>query len=52
MNTLEQRCGYYDATNLPHGGPARAATPVQRRAAEDNDAGWDMRYDQHNPWVF
>ena len=39
-----QRCGYYDDQDLPHGGPADR----KRRAADDYD--WD-RYDREDPSV-
>ena len=37
-----QRCGYYDEGNLPHGGPER-----KRRDVDDED----FRYDREDPTV-
>jgi len=56
MATKFNRCGFFDPTVLPHGGPKPEAR--KRRAAEDNDAsimdceegtGLCPRYDQKNP---
>ena len=41
FNRGNQKCGFYDADNLPHGGPDR-----ERRAADD-----EMRYDRTDPVV-
>ena len=38
-----QRCGYYDADNLPHGGPSD-----RRRRELDADSIWD-RYNREDP---
>jgi len=38
-----QRCGFYDADNLPHGGPAR-----RRRDSDDDD---ELRYNREDPAV-
>merc|ERR1712046_155824 len=42
FNRGQQRCGYYDEENLPHGGPER-----QRR----EDGSDDLRYDREDPKV-
>merc|ERR1712050_36242 len=42
FNRGNQRCGYYDEANLPHGGPER-----KRRAVEDDE----LRYDRDDPSV-
>ena len=44
FNRGNQRCGYYDEGNLPHGGP-NASDDRKRR-----DAEWD-RYDREDPSV-
>ena len=50
-----QRCGYYDENNLPHGGPA-AARGIHRRAAQgfiiqtEDVEPWE-RYDREDPAV-
>merc|ERR1712099_85177 len=40
-----QRCGYYNEDQLPHGGPAE-----RRRRELDSDSIWD-RYDREDPAV-
>jgi len=40
-----QRCGYYDEENLPHGGPAG-----RKRRSADSEHDWD-RYDRDDPAV-
>ena len=40
-----QRCGYYDESNLPHGGPSD-----RRRRELDSDSIWD-RYDREDPAI-
>ena len=40
-----QRCGYYNEDQLPHGGPAD-----RRRRELDSDSIWD-RYDREDPAV-
>ena len=39
-----QRCGYYDYSQLPHGGPAE----IKRRDLED-DVMDDVRYNREDP---
>ena len=43
FNRGNQRCGYYDADNLPHGGP-------ERKRREDDDLDFD-RYNREDPSV-
>ena len=42
FNRDNQRCGYYDDSNLPHGGPAASDDRKRREVDEE-------RYDRENP---
>merc|ERR1712054_617420 len=45
FNRGNQRCGFYDENQLPHGGPSE-----RRKREIDADAIWD-RYDREDPSV-
>ena len=46
FNRGNQRCGFYDEDQLPHGGPEEDAEERKRRSLDDVD-----RYDRENPDV-
>ena len=43
-----QRCGFYDESQLPHGGPEEESNEYRRRRALDDE---DLRYDTADPCV-
>ena len=47
FNRGDQRCGYYDKDNLPHGGP-ELTRKTERNRRDDDDV---FRYDREDPSV-
>ena len=47
FNRGDQRCGYYDVDNLPHGGPELTRKTERNRRDADNV----FRYDREDPSV-
>ena len=47
FNRGDQRCGYYDEDNLPHGGP-ELTRKTERNRRDDDDV---FRYDREDPSV-
>jgi len=49
FNRGNQKCGYYDDTQLPHGGPSAGAQNGRKKRSDDYDQFWgddELRYSQ------